>query len=188
MTDFTASNGITVFVREGGTVQFQHGTRDELCGIIQVMPHSEWWQVLREFFQHERDEELSRWRWPEAPEYVVYSRRRPLFVLNELTGDTLRTSRGDGYADTGHGTIYNAAAAYFEAHPERKPWYDAKHNDLWELQISGCHSPEVYRFAQDTTCADSKAFRPVNNPKRVFFHVDSPLITAARRIWPVSDD
>ncbi|WP_417540776.1 hypothetical protein [Microbacterium maritypicum] len=188
MTEFTASNGGTIRVEVGGRVTVTDHTRDRLSAIAETISRTAYLNkaqasALREFFQHERDEELGRWRWSENPDYVVYPAavKSRVRVLRETgMGDLEWVDRGDERSYE----FCHAARAYFEAHPERKPWRDAQQNELWELQISGCHDPEIYRFAQDTTCADSRVYRPVNNPKRVFFHPDSSLIAAGRRIWP----
>ena len=98
-------------------------------------------QAAREFFQHERDEELGRWRWPENPEYVAYRRdaypgdKRRVRVIHEPDGDFVDIVEGsllDGF-------FKGAARAYFEAHPERKPWEDAKPGEVWEFTL-GCSS------------------------------------------------
>lgn len=144
---------------------------------------------LREYFRDERDRELGRWRWPENPEYVVYgsSDSDDVWVHNEREAGAIlsssRNSGGDSEVD-----YYAAARAYFAAHPEKKPWHDAEQNDVWALQIKDCYEPELYRFARDTTCADSKVFRPVNNPARVFFEVNSPMIESAEKVWPQSKE
>lgn len=127
MTDaFTASNGMTVERDHNNDVVI-----DRSIGCASVFMADGTALALREFFQHERDEGLGRWRWPLYSEYVVYSGRQPVLVLNELTGDTLRARRDDEYKENREGTIYNAAVAYFEAHPERKPWEDATYKDVW---------------------------------------------------------
>lgn len=117
MNAFTASNGITVFVRDGGTVQFQHGTREESCGILQLMPHSEWWQALREYFRAEEDERLGRWRFNEN----ITARRdgNLLHVTDHSTGkySTYVVSSRSRYSIGDYG-LDHVARAYFESHPD----------------------------------------------------------------------
>lgn len=98
-----------------------------------------------EFFQAKRDEGLGRWRWPENPEWVVYPKRpgysayngADLLVINERHGSSMEYVRADD-----DGTEYvgldepaaEAARAYFEAHPERRPWENANDGDIWEFE------------------------------------------------------
>ncbi|GAA1149481.1 hypothetical protein MOX01_22660 [Microbacterium oxydans] len=182
MTDtFTASNGIEVTVdpdREGKVYLVGRRARGDEGQYLDTHATGgpEGIVALREFFQHERDEELGRWRWPEHREYVVYASRRPILVLNELTGDTLRAHRADGFSDSGHGTIYNAASAYFESHPERKPWEDAEPGEVWELQYEQLGEPRQTRaFTVDSL----GHLRNTSGVRMASLH-----ITAGRRIWP----
>ena len=183
---FTASNGITVFVRDGGTVQFQHGTRAESCGILQIMPHSEWWQTLREFFQYERDESLGRWRSPENPEHVVYAKRGSdpaammpsVRVITESTGRSRDIERSVlGACEPTVSVFGKAARAYFEAHPERKPWQEAKPGEVWVLSTSDGHEDAfmVMAVGELGIVFEADQFREP---------LDSPDITGGRRIWP----
>lgn len=146
--------------------------------------------ALREFFQHERDEELGRWRWPENPEYVVYKARagervpdaRHVTVSNESNGDAAWLFEVESGGVSGGGSwARDAARAYFAAHPESKPWHDARHLSLWVLTLDGCASPEVY-------IRRGEVFRPVNNESRVSIDGRDALITGARRIWPEVSD
>ena len=195
MNGFTASNGITVFVREGGTVQFQHGTREESCGILQVMPHSEWWQALREFFRAEEDERLGRWRWPDNPDYVVYSGfddsdRDAARVLHEPSLGKVIVARGEVARRRGvwdeevTNPHWHAARAYFDAHPEPKPWHDARLGDLWILdaaEFSGPHTVEQSdRYSGGL--GFRHAFTGVRGPGRT-----APIIKNADRVWPKGD-
>lgn len=169
MTVYEATNGIKVdsetqAITGRRRIQFDHGnhaTAVEMSG--------EEAAALIETLDHEKDNDLGRWRWAENPHYVVYTSRRPYLVLNELTGDTLQTSRDDPYVDNGFGTIYNAAAAYFEAHPERKPWEDAKEGQVWIITYNRREFPAIFQAGE---------FRDHGGS----WTVDA--ITAARRIWP----
>ncbi|MBE7953592.1 hypothetical protein ILP86_04560 [Microbacterium sp. R1] len=139
MTVFDASNGIGILIDEDGDLDFRNRIGwSGLCGGTVV-------HALREFFQHERDKELGRWRWPENPDYVVYS--NPDEAFERMFGPNLdlvilRDSDGmtKGYVreeDQGGPPMDHridhilAARAYFEAHPERKPWEDATYKDVW---------------------------------------------------------
>lgn len=177
MNEFAASNGYRLNVDLGSIIIYNRAddVRHTL-GMYSV-------DALREFFQHERDEELGRWRWPEHREYVVYASRLPILVLNELTGDTLRAHRADGFSDSGHGTIYNAASAYFEAHPEPKPWEDAKPGEVWELTIDDGSEHTVFVHADRTMGG-----RDGVSAGGAYFDLDDGSnITAAHKVWPESD-
>lgn len=129
---FTASNGVTI---TGSAHARTWQVRDEgsEIGDKRFVPlNVRKIDALREFFQHERDEELGRWRWPENPLYVVYPRADHVQVVNELSGNALNVSRAQANVSTG---LDRAARAYFEAHPERKPWHDAKEGEVWVLDL-----------------------------------------------------
>lgn len=142
MNDFTASNGMAVRevtpVTDRGPWLLVDGE--------QVSPNNA--QALREFFGAEADERLGRWRWPENPDYVVYP-------VGDDVVDVLRESsvsdstRGPGrqasitravaatwdrdYSQNFH----RSARAYFDAHPEPKPWLDAADGEVWALTGAG---------------------------------------------------
>jgi hypothetical protein len=178
VNEYTASNGITIWVRDGGTVQFQHGTREESCGILQVFPHSEWWETLREFFRAEEDERLGRWRWPEHPEYVVYPKGDGIVLaVSESSGRSAEAVRTQAHhTQTG---LYQAARAYFDAHPEPKPaWHNARDGETWALTVNGSESAWAFRLHEWERVSDSLLLRGAP---------DSKAITAGRRIWPEED-
>lgn len=96
-------------------------------------------QAAREFFQHERDEELGRWRWPENPDYVVYpviqsahemafGQNLSVMVFHEPTGVLKGYCREEDQGGDLTREYPGAARAYFKAHPERKarPWSEAR--------------------------------------------------------------
>lgn len=125
MTDFTASNGLCV--------RIQSGARTWLDIESQAVASNEQIQALREFFQHERDEELGRWRSTAIKHHVVYPANtdgKSVRVLNEKTSTSGFYYRGDNGQNTTE-DMGISARAYFEAHPERKPWEDATYKDVW---------------------------------------------------------
>ena len=207
MTEFTASNGYRVIANEGGTVQFI-GPEPFTSGIIQVFPGSEWWDALREFFQkdhpdlvaararwqHQEDARLGRWRWPENADYVVYLYSDALDgirVMRESDGHSIVGSREWFEKHGGEHSIfpkeqplmYGAARAYFDAHPEPKPWHDAKPGEVWVVRLPG------WGEVQGSVVTNEKRFamRNVDDPvKRNPFTlaIDDDRITEGRRIWP----
>lgn len=180
MSEFTASNGIPVRSCEGVHTIEVNGVfvRDDLA------------QALREFFQAERDAELGRWRWPENPEYVVYALPDGgVDVLRESSvSDSLKgpgrlqgISRWDagGRESAASSHFYAAAAAYFAAHPEPKPWHDAKPGEVWVLTTENVGDECAARVAEVN---GQRVFEWVAGLHRK--SVVASTITAGRRIWP----
>lgn len=169
MNEYKASNGITVRVdghpfvllnqRGVGTHHFSEGEA----------------AALREFFQHERDEELGRWRWPENPDYVVYpGEEGDVLVYDETELDAPRYFARESSAFPGN--FGAAARAYFDAHPEPKPWHDAKPGEVWVITTSG-------RSGSDERPYTVTRYGTFDEP--TFEHsITDESITAGRRIWP----
>ncbi len=137
--------------------------------------------ALREFFLHERDQELGRWRWPENPDYVVYPEGTSRLVVRESNGHGLRISLHDRKVIETHLDSYvGAARAYDIAHPEPRPWHDAKPGEVWLLQVGGDDVPAI-RDSDEDFFTHSTGYRAIRN--------NSVAITDGRRIWPevVSD-
>ena len=138
---------------------------------------SEWTDALREFFLHERDNELGRWRWPENPNYVVYpvpAGNDPctiVEVLDESCGQSVQYPRvyfeRHGNAPLSPEAI--AARAYFAAHPEPKPWYGAQEGEAWAITVNGKEYPAIFQAGR---------FR---DHAGLWSVVD---ISDARKIWP----
>lgn len=150
---FVSSNGIPV-IEKGWGLSFTQGVDlGTLTGVSEDQANA-----LREFFQHERDLELGRWRWPENAAIVAWESRRSnekeVTVLDEGTGYVGYFSRGH-VADVvlNEGALRRAARAYFAAHPEPKPlpsephtaWVDKYGTDIWWVDGLGvlrcCASP-----------------------------------------------
>lgn len=170
MNEYTASNGVTIRRTRHGYLSFSNLDLGALTGITLDEE-----AALREFFQHERDEELGRWRWPENPDFVVYPRGvAGIRVSSESSGDHILAVREAAMNwALGEPTFFGAARAYFEAHPERKPWHDAKPGEVWAFVSFGeelaatVTSDGRFRFGDDS-----------------HLKVSDPVITSARRIWP----
>ncbi|QOC26079.1 hypothetical protein IC744_06920 [Microbacterium hominis] len=163
MSDFTASNGVTV------SIDGDHLILPPITTGLGPLTQ----QALREFFQKENDDRLGRWRWPEDPDYVVYPIVTGLVaVVEEKNGTTGTFSRSE-HTNSGHG---DAARAYFLAHPDPKPWHDAKPGEVWEIEVDGrTHHARVgygdfahlFEFNEDASMTKRHS-----------------AITAGRRIWP----
>ena len=99
--------------------------------------------ALRAFFQEERDTELNRWRDPENPDMVCYaiSDKNRVRVLDERKGTTCYFDRNDTnlreFGSKGSTTI-----RYFEAHPPKNLWEDAKVGEYWLVTWTHIHTPD----------------------------------------------
>lgn len=179
--EFRAQSGRTVKSGENGALHFHLGT-----GYLSPASAMD----AEEFFQAKGDAELSRWRYPLEPDYVVYPNPDEAFermfgpnldlvVLRESDGMTKGYVRAEDQGgppmDHRVGHIL-AARAYFEAHPERKPWEDAKPGEAWEITYTALTSPQVTKVAIRT---DRNTWK-TDVLEMEFNHA----ITAARRIWP----
>lgn len=186
MDKFTASNGVEVHREDQGSL-----TISPRHGFMRLADDEA--QALGEFFLHERDQELGRWRFNayltvyEAENHQPGNRARAVNVLDERTGRLHMRHEGQAAWRETNPALSEAAAAYFAAHPEPKPWHDAKHLEIWALTIEGC-PPEAYVY-RNRLHPWVPGFRPVANEERVRFAKDDPRIRAAHRLWPeVSDD
>lgn len=181
MSAFIASNGMTVERDHNSDVLIDRSS--EAMSLFMADGTA---LALREFFQFERDSELGRWRWPENPNYVVYAAPRhgtqavdfDLFIVNEVVGASAEFSRVD---DDGRavGNDFDAAArAYFDAHPEPKPWHDARFGEVWALtDEAGVTMPATFQAPGVWMSHGSMTSRVR----------DVMNITAGRRVWPEVD-
>lgn len=175
MNEFTASNGVTVSVDQG--VQF--GPDRGWWGFYGILGQE--WDALREFFRAERDEELGRWRWPENPDYVVYPSDQFaagvagawVRVVHEGTSFVEEFARHAAAQATRADMLFPAAAkAYFDAHPERKPWHEAKEGEVWLLTLP--NSTQAW-FVNGAYFQSTKTLTNIA--------LDYERITDGRRIW-----
>ncbi|KUF05548.1 hypothetical protein [Leucobacter sp. G161] len=172
---FTASTGRTVAVKSRSMM----GTALEISGLgTRTTVDRGDGATLREFFLHERDKELGRWRWPENRAFVVYPQPDgTVTVLDEVIGDGLFTCYGRA---TDEQTTEGAAAlAYFAAHPEPRPWHDAKPGEVWVLRVRD--EPEGRPYTVGDTGFTGEDIR---GEYWGAIPVESNVFTAGRRIWP----
>lgn len=175
MNDFTASNGYIVRLEDDARLVIDWPSeRDARIAAISQLQV----EALREFFQAEADERLGRWRWPENPDYVVYpcSVRTRVRVLQETgVGDLEWVDEGDGRSYE----FVHAARAYFDAHPEPKPWHDAKPGEVWLLTSNGglyIDEPAIFDGRQFVFCSRVE--------RNTIDTATADGIREARRIWP----
>lgn len=166
---FKASNG-TEIIREvfGNIVMRERNSRSEKW----LPVDNDVAVALGEFFEMEADQILKRWRWPENVNYVVYPSDNGWLVLNELDGHTKHYTHRE-HVGVGGSNMTRAARAYFDAHPESKPWHDAKTGEVWVIKWpDGTESAWTVNNQGKFESPDST------------YQLANPNITAARRIWP----
>lgn len=144
--EFRARSGRKVQIRDNGTVTFDHAN-----GYLSPETAMD----ADEFFQAQRDLELGRWRCPAEPDWVaqedepdVYG-RRTVRLFNERAFEMhhLNSLVTEG-TTSGELAKHRVARAFFEAHPQVKPWHGAQAGEFWQVQHMGmtetCRVDDVY--------------------------------------------
>lgn len=177
---FVANNGVQLFLDEEGALANKYATFYANRGHV---------EALREYFRDERDTELGRWRWPENPDYVVYpdeleyvTGKKIVRVMRESTGNREWFTVAGFKLYGGDNDFTLAANAYLAAHPEKKPWHDAKDGHLYLLNFKDTPNVDVSALVKGGTFV-------YNDPCCDGWDVlDSDSIKSARRIWPESKE
>lgn len=190
MTEFTASNGIEITMdpdREGKVYLVGRRARGDEGQYLDTHANAgpEGLVALREFFQHERDEALGRWRFPANPDYVVYppdadDEEQAIRILFEPGGGSSDMYTREWLASVVDPDTWAPAAcakAYFQAHPERKPWEDAKPGELWIITLDD----NERGVSVETFDAGENVFQV---PDAESVSLSNPRITGGRKIWP----
>lgn len=187
MSEFTASNGVKITVsRKDDTYLLGQSLYASNPGsYTEATASAEGISALREFFQHERDRELGRWRDPENPDrYVRHGsvgpragrgERRWLTIVDEVTGET--HCLAEDYDLAGMGDLWETAKRYFAAHPESKPWHDARAGEVWAVKTKHNDQERPVFVNSDGDFENAEEY----------FHSEFREITAGRRIWPEGD-
>ena len=174
MDTYTASNGVIFEGTSYGGAYISSNHSSTHLASFEV-------DALREFFQTEADKHLGRWRDPAQPEFVVYPRGGvpvdTVYVVDEVTGAGYTATRASA-ARGGNGS----ASHYFDAHPEPKPWQDAKPEEAWVLSIRGEQVPAVVSLSEIGDFIFTASTNDGGGTEE-FVLTDSG-ITAGRRIWP----
>lgn len=179
-TKFTASNGVEIETKEDG---YLRGEKYSDPGVLYATAGPDGVEALREFFQHERDLELGRWRDPVNPDLVVYRRSdlddedgRAVRVLDETTGyEVCYWEKLDQYWKGKDSPTSKTLERYFEAHPELSPWDEAEPGEIWELTGAG-------GLNQLWVKTEWGLWRSIYASKPTYY--DAKGATAGRRIWP----
>lgn len=124
MTEFTASNGVTLHPHDSRMDVNCSGSAHPDGHKLSVKET----EALREFFQHELDEERDMWRSSKDRTWTAMRRNNTIYFQN---GDHERSFwfivGNDATLKPWSGDLQAIAREYLEAHPERKPraWADA---------------------------------------------------------------
>lgn len=178
MSDFIASNGIPVTLTADGRLIVENPDHT-YPATVGAGDHVD---ALREFFQDALDKALGRWRWPEDPDYVVYATDvaggRLVRILRESDPRILEMTRGGAQHEADQGSrAARAALAYFDTHPEPKPWHDAKPGEVWVFDWNGAET--VFRVAPQ------RELLPITAQGADWYtDLGSPSLSNGRRIWP----
>ena len=132
-TEFKAASGRTITIGNDGSLLF---------GRANGYLSRETAYDAEEYFRAKQDEELGRWRWPINPHWIAMDGgrdrdgRRAVALFNELTFE--RVQANDLVLDSeGHLIWQRAARAFFEAHPQPKPWHGAQTGEFWSVTHAG---------------------------------------------------
>lgn len=188
MTEYTASNGAQVVLTNAGQTGYILVERESEGSPYVSTAYLGFEEMVawREFEQHRRDEELGRWRYPANPDYVVYppdadDEDQALRILFEPGGGSADTYTREWLASVVDPDAWEPAAcakAYFESHPEPKPWMDARAGEVWELTFSeaGGGGPEAWIVHKGMTFQNPEYVSKVS--------LNDSTIVSGRRIWP----
>lgn len=140
-------------------------------------------ESLREYFRDERDRELGRWRSQSDSSWtaVVNKSESEVYFRND---DGLRefivhleTRTYGQWVEE----LREIAKEYLAAHPEKKPWYDAKPGEVWVLTYGGQETAHVFtdRYADFQDKDPGYVF--VSD--RAIVNSTDPDITEGNKIW-----
>ncbi|WP_323986238.1 hypothetical protein [Microbacterium plantarum] len=191
MEQYTASNGVIIHEQDGHV-----SLRSKEGGVrVLVVGSDSFGTALKEYVNHvreeaicqradevqaKRDHELGRWRWLDSP-YVVYAEdANTVTVVHEGAPDMHRIRRGESYLSDELEQFFRAGAAYFDAHPEPKPWHAAKPGEVWAIRIANTDREAAYRLVR----FNDQAFFESTVEPTVQVSVNHTALASARRIWP----
>lgn len=178
MTDerFTASNGIGVEINnDTGRIAFDDTTH----------PNAPLWlregelDALREYFQAEEDKRLGRWRSVEDPSWTAVERNRIVYFRNEDHERSFQIVGNGENLWAWSPDLRKVAQEWLDAHPEPKPWHDAKDGEIWALTVDGLDLVFKVGRVSFIQLHISRDENPIAQPE-----FTSSRITAGRRIWP----
>ncbi len=185
MNTFTASNGLEVVQRETGGYRIAVPNSSDL-GVFNGV-YADQAEALREFFRAEEDNRLGRWRYDSTT--VVYADGDRAVVLDERRPHLSNEFDRRHFIAPEPGlttTLRLAARAYFDAHPEPKPWHDAKPGEVWLLRIptgpTFDHAPAVVSSSANGNVIFTAATYDAAGTEELA--LTASQITYATRIYP----
>ena len=180
MNDFTASNGFLIIDRPIGFQILDSKGNDTLRDYSHLSEMD--MEALEEYFRFKEDARLNRWRDPENPVFYVYSGGAwdgvfsPIRIVAETNGASWVLDREDHEPSVPQ-TVLAVARRFFDAHPEPKPWHDAKPGELWVIRLG----------EEDEIGVSVEAFDPGADvfqvPGGESISITRSDITAGRCIW-----
>lgn len=146
-------------------------------------------EALEKFYQHRQDEKLGRWRSEKYPEVVVYRESAiRVTVVRDLEGTAPDLYRGAtldplSQPDYIRNSVFGEVIAeYVAAHPEPKPWLEAKPGEVWKITSRFGH------FEDEMALVDGETFVFLNPMGSM--GVDRVSIVGvlhAERVYPAPD-
>lgn len=193
MTDFTASNG--VIVREHpGAIGVRRSVEDldpvAVPGFnkperVQTFLDPRQWDAIAEAVRAEEDTRLGRWRsvrYPAWTAVVHVASGMVMFRHEDGEREFSVANRGERLSKWSP-ELQGVAREFFDAHPEPKPWHDAKPGEVWALRIANVEGEDAYNVTEDAVQGGHRLHFRCTEDGAVYA-VDSPSVTAGRRIWP----
>lgn len=191
-TVFTASNGRRV-TEEGGRVRVLNDRGRNMLDDYDYLSAGDI-QALRERFAADDDARFGRWRSAEHPEYFVHAPRgvdgavHAVRVVCEASGESVNSSREIAARRGQFGIFFPfdprpVARAYFDAHPEPKPWHDAKPGEVWVISWGPSYVDVPVTVSESAHFTHNLGFVPIDRDVHDI-GAFAPGITDGRRIWP----
>ena len=142
MNEFITKNGHRVRQFPAGNVAITNALGNLVHGSTCDLPS---WaaEAAAEFFEHEKDVELGRWRDPEILDWVVYpidvhGDVRKIGVMNELDRRTFIIRENESITGA---SFREVAGRWFDAHTAPPPWHNAKPGEVWLVTYRGTEDP-----------------------------------------------
>lgn len=181
MSEFTASNGRVIRRSEkpvagGSHVSLVFGASGHDGTFTMTGPQED---ALREFFRAEEDKRLGRWRSTiDAAWTAVVQADSGYVVFRHDDGERgFSVAPDQSNMPSWTRELQEVAREYFDAHPEPKPWRDAKDGEIWALTIG----PNTDAYEYD---ASNAYFVRVSSHGTRGISMASFGVTDGRRIWP----
>lgn len=144
--------------------------------------------ALREFFRHERDEELGRWRSSIHPSWTAVEDGRVYRFTNDDGKRGFDVHKEDRSYTGWLGELREVAKEFLGAHPASNPWHDAEPGEVWVLATDMDGEFAFTVVQRDGFNAGVLSFAPVGEWHVPYLGYRAPAITAGRRIFPEATD